>query len=114
MRKALSKREGERKKFRAIFDRFGSKSNYHGYKEETVLLKNVVEIESNEIVTDHIWFSYTKGFQDAGLSEGVFVEFEARVKVYAKGYVNRKYGINKRASDYKLSHPSKINVVKVM
>lgn len=110
MRKGLAAQDGLRKKFSAKVSRFGRKANYHGYSEETILLKHVVDLETGKVVTDHQWFSFTKGFQDAQVREGVMIEFEARVKSYNKGYVNRRYGIDQRTSDYKLSHPTKITV----
>lgn len=112
MRKLLAKEDGERKKFRAVFTRFGKKVNYKGYSETTVLLTIIKDDETNELVADHIWFSYTSGFEKAGLSEGALIEFEARIKEYTKGYVNKQYGINNRKRDYKLSHPTKIKVIK--
>ena len=113
MRKELAKEEGRRKKFRAVFSRLGKKVNYKGYAEDTILLTRVVDVETNKVVADHVWFSYTKGFEEVGqLTPGANVEFEARVKEYTKGYVNRKYQINNKTSDYKLSHPTKITVTK--
>lgn len=111
MRKELAKNEGERKKFTAVFVRLGKKVNYKGYSEETILLQHIKDAESQRIVTDHIWFSFTKGFQQLALSEGTTIEFEARVKEYTKGYVNRRYGIDESKRDYRLSHPTKIKVV---
>jgi len=108
MRKELAAEEGKRKKFKALFDRIGKKVNYKGYSEDTILLKSIVDIESNKIVADHVWFSYTKGFVNAALSLGDTLMFEARVKEYRKGYVNRDYKINKRTTDFKLSNPTKI------
>lgn len=110
MRKVLGSKEGERKKFAAVFSRMGKKVNYKGYSEETILLVHVTDLETNEVVTDHIWFSYTKSFQGIALAEGVSVEFEARVKSYSKGYVNSRYKIDKRTKDYKLSHPTKVKL----
>ncbi|SKC88563.1 hypothetical protein [Ohtaekwangia koreensis] len=112
MRKELAKEEGQRKKFRATFSRLGKKVNFKGYSEETVLLQNVVDVETNKAVTDHIWFSFTKGFEKLALTEGVTLEFEARVKEYKKGYVNSRYKINNSKTDYKLSHPTRIVLVK--
>jgi len=108
MRKELAAEEGKRKKFKAVFERVGKKVNYKGYSEETVLLKNVVDLESQKVVTDHVWFSYTQGFIKASLNPGDGVEFEARVKEYHKGYVNRNYKINNSTTDFKLSNPTKI------
>lgn len=111
MRTKLASREGERKKFKARFVRVGKKTNYKGYSEDTILLSDVTDIETNTIVTDHLWFSYTKAFEKVRLEEGVIVTFEARVKAYKKGYVNKGIGINNKRTDFKLSHPTKIEVI---
>jgi hypothetical protein len=112
MRKNLEDKIGQRKKFRAVFTRFGKKVNFNGYTDTTILLNNIIDIESNLVATDHHWFAYTKGFEKAQLKEGDLIEFEARVKIYKKGYVNRKLAINNRQSDYKLSHPGNVMVIK--
>lgn len=111
MRKDLAAEKGNRKKFTAIYVRIGKKVSYKGYSEETILLKNIVDTETNKLVTDHVWFSFTKGFEQAFLKEGDSLEFEARVKEYRKGYVNKNYKINNSTTDYKLSHPTKIKKV---
>jgi len=112
MRKNLEDKVGQRKKFKAVVSRFGKKVNYNGYTAITILLTNIIDAETNTVVTGHQWFAFTKGFEQAQLKEGETIEFEARVKVYKKGYVNRKLSINQRQSDYKLSHPTNINVIK--
>lgn len=112
MRKELAKEEGNRKKFRAVFIRIGKKVNFKGYTEETLLLKDVLDIETNKVVADHVWFSLTKGFEPVIRTEGTTIEFEARVKEYRKGYVNKIYKINSSKTDYKLSHPTKIKIVR--
>ena len=108
MRKKLAAEKGNRKKFKAVFGRIGKKVNYKGYTEETILLKNIVDLESNRLVADHVWFSFTKGFEKAALTEGSTLEFEARIKEYTKGYVRKDYNIDNRTADYTLSHPTKI------
>jgi hypothetical protein len=112
MRKKLASQEGERKRFRGVFIRFGKKVNYKGYSEMTVLLTHIIDTENNEVVADHAWFSYTKGFEDAKITEGVLVEFNARIKSYKKGYINKQAGMTHKKSDYKLSHPTHVRVVK--
>jgi mRNA-degrading endonuclease YafQ of YafQ-DinJ toxin-antitoxin module len=112
MRKTLGKSEGQRKKFQATFSRTGKKVNYQGHSEDTILLTNITDVETGKIITDHLWFAYTKGFEDAHLKEGCVIEFEARVKKYEKGYANKQLGLDLRKFDYKLSHPTKIKVVK--
>jgi len=111
MRKALAKEEGQRKKFTASFSRIGKRTNFKGHREETVLLLDVTDVETNHVVTDHAWFTFTKGFQQAAMNAGDRVEFEARIKKYNKGYVNRRYDINSTRTDYRLSNPTKIKVV---
>lgn len=111
MRKELARSEGERKKFRAQFSRLGKKTNFKGYSEETILLKAIVDVETNDVVADHLWCSLTKSFEKLVLKEGDIIEFEARVKVYKKGYVNSRYQINNSKKDFKLSHPTKIKVI---
>ena len=113
MRKELLKIDGHRKKFSATFSRLGTKKNYKGYSEPTILLISIIDIETGLKVADHMWFSLTKGFEHAGLKvgkEGATVEFEARIKEYKKGYVNVRYKINQQKADYKLSHPTRIKI----
>jgi hypothetical protein len=112
MRKSLAKEEGERKRFRAQFVRIGKKINYKGHSEETILLKNICDAGSGIRLTDHVWFSYTQSFQKAQLTEGCLLEFDARVKKYSKGYVNKKLGVNNETIDFKLSNPTKIVALK--
>jgi hypothetical protein len=111
MRKLLASEKGFRKKFHAVFRRFGRKVNYHGYSDETILLVRVTDAETNTVVADHIWFSLTKGFEKLNLKPGMKVEFEARIKSYRKGYVNRSSNLDHRTMDYKLSNPTRIAVI---
>lgn len=94
-----------------MVERFGKKINYNGYSEETILLKKIEDVASAEIVADHLWFTFSLAFQKAKITEGCTIEFDARVKDYTKGYVNKKIGINNRKKDFKLSNPSKIVVL---
>ncbi len=111
MRKKLAEQAGERKKFRAIFKRIGKKTSFTGYSEDTILLSDVREAYTLTPVADHVWFSYTTGFEKINLTENCVIEFEARVKSYRKGYVNKPLGLTNRVNDYKLSHPTKIKKI---
>ena len=111
MRRKLGKEEGIRKKFTAMFSRTGKKTNFKGYSEDTLLLTDVRDALTNEPVCDHIWFTYSKTFDDARLGEGMKISFEARVKSYTKGYANKALGVNRKTTDYKLSHPTKVTVI---
>jgi len=111
MRKQLEKQNKVRSSFVGIFVRFGTKTNYHGFPEKTVLLENIRNAE-NDIVCDHLWFNYTKQFQSLGdIKQGDAIRFDARVVEYKKGYVNHRKFIDEQTIDYKLSHPTKVSVM---
>lgn len=110
MRTGLKKELGNRKKFRGFFVRTGRKAGFNGYSQETILLKDIIDLENGALVTDHLWLNLTKGFEAAGIREGVTLEFEARIKEYTKGYVNKQYKIDQQKKDYKLSHPTKFRI----
>lgn len=103
--------EDSRHTFRAQFKRWGRKSTIW-----TLLFINIRQKYSGNVLTDHLWFKESKSFKDLReiLREGDIVEFDARVKVYRKGY----WGENpiKRLEspprfDYKLAWPTNIKVV---
>lgn len=111
MREKLKEIEGERKSFRATFERYGTKKGYASY-EPTVLLKDIIDIESGECLSDHQWFKLTKGFLKLGiLQKDTVLTLDARVRPYEKGY--KGYNWEKAISapiesDLQLSHPTKI------
>lgn len=111
MREGLKKLNGIRKKFRAVVGRLGKKANYLGYSDDTVLLKNIVDLEVNSVVADHLWFTFSKAFDKANVKEGSVIEFDARIKEYSKGYVNKRYKVDHRKADFKLSYPTNIRVI---
>ncbi len=108
MRKELAAQAEERKTFRAVFSRFGKKTNYKGYSEDTLLLTQVVDVALKQVVSDHVWFTFSKAFEDLALKPGDVIEFNARIKAYQKGYVNKRLGYHKKTEDYKLSHPTQL------
>lgn len=111
MRKELGAIGSEtRNTFYGTFVRFGIKNGYRG-TEKTVLLKDV-KTEDGVIVTDHLWFNFTKGFEKLNLEEGMVVKFDARVSEYIKGYRGYREDVYCPISiDYRLSHPTKLSVV---
>jgi hypothetical protein len=115
MRKKLQNRENKRMRFQGTFARMGAKPGWHGHPEQTILLQHIIETGNEQVVADHLWFNFTKGFQAiAPLTEGDVIEFDARVKSYRKGYWG--HGENRAIEnppqwDYKLSHPTKISKV---
>lgn len=108
MRQALKKIDEQRELFRGVFQKYGLKSGYKGHSTETILLVDIRDCDGN-LICDHLWFNMTKGFEQLGaLRKGDVIQFEARVKKYRKGYVNQRAGIDQSRTDYKLSHPTKI------
>ena len=111
MRTELKKINGDRRTFTGTFVRLGTKSSY-GYVKQTLLLADVKDSSGN-VVTDHLWFNLTKGFESLNLVPGDIVQFDARVKPYMKGYRGWRdedddYEYKPVSVDYKLSNPSKV------
>lgn len=104
MREALQRIEGARTEFTGTFTRYGSKTAYKGPPLKTVLLCDVRDA-AGAVVTDHLWFGFTKEFERLDLKPGERVKFCARSKAYLKGYAEDK------TRDFKLSHPTKIRRV---
>jgi hypothetical protein len=124
MREELKQLSPARRKFIATFSRYGEKPSWRFdrflakpskstfFKEKTLLFVDV-RLSTGTIVTDHIWFSMTKGFNALGtLEAGDVVSFEARVKPYTKGRrhwdEDDQFGFE---IDYKLSFPTNIKRV---
>lgn len=102
----------ERHHFTGIIERTGYKNGYKSFEPTLLLLK--IRDESGHIITDHLWFNYTKGFLKLGtLKQGDVVEFDARVGEYIKGY--KGYNLERQMeqplqADYKLQYPTKIKM----
>lgn len=116
MRSELESRDGQRMNFVGTIERFGTKRNsFKGYEEKTVLLKHVNFHETGNVATDHIWFTWTKTWNNSGVKVGDKISFEARVSEYRKGYwgyrENRMME-NPPSRDYKLNRPTKIKRLK--
>ncbi|HPC93309.1 MAG TPA: hypothetical protein PLU87_00070 [Sedimentisphaerales bacterium] len=102
--------DGQRMRFRAIFERYGQKSAYRGAPLKTLLFREVCPVDGGVRVTDHLWFTETKGFRALGvLHQGDCVEFDARVTTYRKGYYGRREDVYKPSGqDWRLSFPTRI------
>ncbi len=115
MRKELSKLNNLRKTFTGTFKRYGTKTNFKGFPEDTILLINIKD-SNGKVVSDHCWFNLTKQFSELGeLKEGGLIQFDARVKNYIKGYKGYKEEVQYERpleEDYKLSFPTKIKRIK--
>ena len=86
------KRLGNKQRYSFIgqFERVGYKNSYRTFAP-TLLLKNVKLAETGQLITDHLWFNYTKGFLKLGeLQKDDLITFDARVDDYYKGYIMEK------------------------
>ena len=102
---------GVRRRFTGTFVRMGTKHGWKGCVENTILLKDIKD-SFGKIVCDHLWFNLTKEFGSLTLKEGTVVSFDARVKSYYKGYQGYREDVDKPVEmDFKLSHPTKVQVV---
>jgi hypothetical protein len=111
MRDELKKHDGSRMRFRATVERFGSRTGWKGYPEETVLLTCLRFSDTNELACDHLWFKC--GQWSWELEVGTTFEFDARVDYYVKGYQGRRaeeLGLSASTTDYHLERPSKVVV----
>ena len=111
-REKLKELNGKRRTFQGFFVRYGTKNNWYGFPVKTLLFKDITK-GTGKILTDHLWFNKTKGFEKLGkLNEGDLVQFNARIREYVKGHVNYRKMIDDKLIDYHLSHPTKIKLVK--
>ncbi len=112
MREKLKLRNGKRMRFKGTFDRYGLKPAYRGLPLETVCLKEIQDMQGEE-VTDHLWFNHTKGFKVLGLlCPGDRIAFDARVGAYTKrARVEEEEEWGGRQVDYHLTRPTKLKVL---
>jgi hypothetical protein len=109
MREKLKPMENARSRFTGVFERYGRKKAYKGPPIVTLLFVNVKD-QLGQSVTNHIWFTQTKGFAQYNFEKGDVVSFDARVKEYWKGYKGYRDDVdNSIEKDYKLSNPTNIN-----
>jgi hypothetical protein len=66
VRKQLSVRDGERFRVTATFERWGNKGQVR-----TVLLKDVRDATTGDLLADHLWFVAGKTWMTLGLAPGV-------------------------------------------
>ncbi len=108
MREKLKVIDGERMTFTGKIERYGGK----GGGRYTILIIDVRHTNGT-LITDHLWFNLTKGFKSLRLDPGEYVQFDARVKPYRKGYQGTRKKIDRPVSDdYKLSHPTQVRRAK--
>jgi hypothetical protein len=110
MRALLAQYNGQRRKFKATFARYGQKA-FKQHVKATLLLIDVIDVLTKEVATEHLWFTMGKKFCALGLVEGDIVIFEARVDTYLKGYIHDEFDV--KYKDYHLVYPSKLTKIQV-
>ncbi|MBU2634768.1 MAG: hypothetical protein KJ674_06030 [Nanoarchaeota archaeon] len=79
---------------------------------------DVTDVLTNEVLTDHLWFTCGKRFDCLDLLEGELVQFDARVTEYLKGYQGGDEGsyedVYGQELDYRLSFPTKVKKVNAL
>lgn len=101
----------ERHVFFGTFARYGTKSGYKGLLKTVLLID--VENEEGKLITTHLWFNFTKGFEKLNLQPGDKVKFNGRVKPYVKGYFGRRTDVFAPIEmDYLIEYPTKVSIVK--
>lgn len=104
MRLNLKSLEGERRRFVGAVDQYGSKRGHKG-PEETILLKDIRDMATNDLLTDHAWLTVGKQLRKLRARTGDRLEFDATITSYTKGYSGHRKGINRKIEhDYRLSH----------
>jgi hypothetical protein len=108
MRKILKKRferKNKRHKYKATFQRFGSRTSYK-WQKKTILLTDLIDGRTHKFIADHIWLDCGKKFDEIKIEKGDNIQFYARVKIYEKGYETKTI-------DYGLAYPSKVNKLRI-
>jgi hypothetical protein len=112
LRLELQKIRGLRRRFQGKVGRFGTKTGYNGQPLSTLLLLEIIEVENRKLITDHVWFTLGRQFEQLNLKEGDVVRFDARVTSYEKRCKSEWDGDEEFAfeTDYRLSNPTKCAV----
>lgn len=111
MRENLKTANGKRLRFTATVERFGTKPNWHGFPEKTLLLKDIRFADTGIVACDHLWFKH--GNWSVGLLANSTFSFDARVDSYVKGYQGgraERLGECYQELDYHLERPTKVVV----
>lgn len=105
MRKKLRKIGSKtRNRYKGTVVRFGIKPNpFSNFSEKTILLKNIIKMDSQKVIADHLWFTVGKQLKELNLKARDVISFNARVGSYKKGYKHDE-------KDYNLKYMTKIKL----
>jgi hypothetical protein len=110
----LEVRAGGSIRVTAVFVRTGVREAL-GHLRETILITDVRDVMTGELLADHLWFNRGEIWKKALLESGDLLRFHARAIEYRTGY----WGSNKyrRAAEpprreFKLTPPAELRVVR--
>lgn len=110
--KQLIDNKNELRSYTGMFYKYSVRRTRGGSYKRTVLIKNIRDSD-NRLIADHVWFRCTTDFVILGILEkGDILQFKSRIKMYLKGYVNVKEGIDNRRTEYTFTQPSSVKMVK--
>ena len=95
--------------FEATIDRIGSKTNFHGFPEETLLLLDVNIKYTGEII-DHVWIGKTKNTEPLfdiakSMTDKIKVSFYRKILEYRKcGQIYDGLKLVGEEIDYKIGY----------
>ncbi len=102
MRTALEELHGERLRFAGKFGKVSVKTGTSKNRDTTFLLLDIVRLDTNEVIADHVWVASCKALDRFQLRPGDNLTFNAKVSRYRK-----RYGRN---DDYTLSKIGKVRI----
>lgn len=112
-REILASKAGAQLHVTAVYVRTGERrSANHPYG--TVLLQDIRDAETGELLTDHMWFNHGQVWRSANLCPGDVIAFDARSIEYRTGYwgPNRVRQAEAPARrDYRLTPPKGLTIV---
>ena len=81
-------RNKKRPTFSAKFKKYGIKKDHYGNYKQTALL---IEVKyKGKVVADHLWFEVSSSFRKMSFKENDYIQFQATVFGYLRGYVGTK------------------------
>ena len=97
----------------AVYVRAGTK-NAAGHPHGTVLIRDVRNLDTGELLTDHLWFNRGKVWRNVGLVPGDVVSFQSRPIEYRTGYWGPskvRQILEPARRDYRLTPPEGLCVI---
>ena len=102
VRTILEKDLNKQNAYQCIFVKQGFFWDSKNKKHKTVLIKNVTDLKTGELITDHVWLPLTDSLKKAGLCFGDTLQFMATAKRYTK------MAQGQIISDFAFKNPEKI------